>query len=468
MSLSSYPSESVVDLSESPVFQYQYSSITDIITHFAGDEETLLERESYLRNMFFRNYYDFEEEEKITLQVDKTNNSKPHSVTMEGRHYIHKPNIVTPGVRPLDIGVSYSFVNISSPEGWSLPLSGRRINLDQTDSEVAVGQIRDIMKEENSALANRRMVTAVLDTAYATATYIDGVKDIDNLVSIIRFRSSSKVYKAYKKKEGEKSRAIYGEKYYLIPESDVKQYSNHPKTKQPYEVERQSIRETKADEEKMIYGTLNNGREVKIELQYWYGLLLRTKDGIKMSDKPFNLLMSRVVDAKTEELVFNKPMYVAVFGQKREELDAEQVFDQYMRRNPIEGFFRFIKRKMHFVDYQANSSQNYNNWVYMIIISVWMLFTARKDVSNAPKKWQQYGEKEKQADETGQLSMAQVYKAMQGYLLSFDLSPFAPKRSKPGPGRQKGDTQAPRKKFRYSKKTTKKTKKAPAGHDKIN
>ena len=130
---------------------------------------------------------------------------------------------------------------------------------------------------------------------------------------------------------------------------------------------------------------------------------------------------------------------------------------------PLEPFFGFVKRNMHLVNFQGLSTKQINSWVYIIILAVWLLFTARKAIPNRPKKWQKYAEAEKVDYQTKGLTLYQAFKSVLPYLLGFDTSPFLPLKSKPGPGRQKGQTQTKRIEHRYGKKTTKTTHNARAG-----
>ena len=462
IALSSHKSQSVVDLSTSPLYQYQYTSITDAITHLASTPEELLEIEHKIVKQVSHTYWQ-DQENHIVFQTDKTSVVKPHSKCMSGRHMVPIPNQKVPGNQSINIGVEFSFVNIySCPGNWSLPISARCVELNQTGSEVAVIQISDLLTDKAFAFHDKDLVVNTLDSGYATATYIDGVKSIPNLVSIIRFRHGSKVYvsaKAAEEIETKASKKVFGQKYYLIAQSDIKHYKSHPKTKLPYDVERIAITEKTPEEDILIDRTLSNGRQTKVHLRAWHGLIVRTKNGIKMEDKPFTMVCAQVWDAHSGEQIFKRPLFLAIFGQKREELSAEQIYDDYGKRYGIEPFFRFTKRNLHFQDYQANSSQNFNNYVIIILLSVWLLFTATDQATNQPEKWQKYKDIEKNAKKGGILTISQVYKAMCSYLSTLDLTDFAPPKSKAGPGRVKGYSLGKREEQPYSKKKTSATKK---------
>ncbi len=242
-----------------------------------------------------------------------------------------------------------------------------------------------------------------------------------------------------------------------------KWYKKHPTTKQPYCVWQEAITELLPNTDQMVDRTLKNGRQIKVRIRYWQTLIMRTKDGVAMKDKPFCLVCIEVFDANLGHMIFKNPMFIAAYGDKRLELTGEQIYDNYHKRYGIEPFFGFAKRNMHMASFQALSTKQLNNWMYILILAVWLLFTARKDIPNRPKKWQKYAQAEKVNYKKQGLTLFQAFKSVLPYLLSFDSTPFLPLKSKPGPGRQKGQTQTKRKEHRYAKKTTRSTKNARAG-----
>ncbi len=461
MALASYKSTSVVSLSESPVYHYQYSSIQDAITHLAMDEATLLEVEQRILKLLLNHYWSTSFTEVI-LQTDKVVTRKPHSKVLKNRLLVNIPNQKVPGVKPLDIGLEYSFVNMVADEGrWSLPLSGRNIPLDKTASEIAVIQIKFLLTCEDLPFHGYNRVINTLDTGYATATYLDGTKHIDILISVVRLRKGSKVYLPADKNG--QSKKIYGKRFYLDIDSKWKCYKKHPKTKQPYKVWQQAITKLLPNTDQTVDRTLKNGRHIKVRIRYWQTLIMRTKDGIAMDDKPFCLVCVEAFDADDGHMIFKNPMFIAAFGNKQLELTGEQIYDTYHKRYGIEPFFGFAKRNMHMENYQALSTEQLNNWMYILILAVWLLFTSRKDIPNRPKKWQKYAMAEKVNHQQQGLTLFQAFKSISPYLLSFDPTPFLPLKSKPGHGRKKGQIQTKRKEYPYAKKMTKSTKKARAG-----
>lgn len=450
MALSSYSCSSVTGLSKSPLFHFQYSSISDAIKHFALTQS---DRETVERLMIrWCLKFHWHQLGHITLATDKTPIRKPHSPTLKNRTLVAVPNSMVNGNKPLDIGFDYSFVNLQADalKSWSLPLMINHIPLDQTPNQVAGYQVCSLMGDENLPFAHHPIVVNTLDRGYG-AMYLQLVKKIGNLVSIINLRHSSKVYvPAY---SGGKK--VFGQCYHLIGSSCVKIFNKHPKTGQPYSVSQKSICERPADDSISYKTNLKNGRAVIVNLRRYNNLWWRTKQGINMVDKPFDILCVKVLDSITLKQVFPRPLFVAAVGEKRAELSMRDIYEDYGSRYDIEPQFRFAKQKLFLQAFQTCIAQHLHNWMNIVMMALWMLFTARNITTNQPEKWQQYCERQKDAlfpTQNHTLSMSQVRKSIQKLLLTFDKIPFLPLKSKPGPGRKYGETQHKREKYPYVKK----------------
>lgn len=458
MALSCSKADSVTALSESPLFHHQYSSITDAIAHFADSPQSLMQNEQAILQMCLGYYWDTPQA-LVVLQTDKSGVVKPHSPTLPNRTLIKVSNSLVPGNKPLDIGYDYSFVNLCA-EGrrWSLPLSVRHIPLDKRLTTIAGEQTRDLLCDSQLPFKHMELVVNTLDTAYASPYYLEEVKQVPNLASVIRFRNSSKVYEKPTPEQLKKSKGqrVFAKRYYLIEQSAYKHYKKHPKAKQPYQVWQDAIFDKPAELCPPFEEQLRSGRRITIHLRRWDDMLLRTKDGIAMDDKPFTLASVQAFDANDGRSVFERPMFLAAFGPKRCQLSSRQIYECYLQRYGIESFFRFAKRNLLLDKYQSPVAQHLHNWMYILILACWLLFSARKEIPSRPKKWQQYTAAEKATAQGQCLSIAQVHRAIEPYLLTFDKAPFFPQESKPGPGRQQGQTQTPRKRYPYVKKSTQK------------
>ena len=159
--------KSVVGLSESPLFHYQYSSICDAIAHLSKDAASLATVQSTVQELCLPY---FKKQKVNHFQTDGVSLFRQHSPCLEGRQYVYKANTVIPGNKPLGIGYSYSFVNAADlPHSWSLPFSVNRVGL--TDNIVSMGadQIAQICKSE--AFKDTVVVNSC-DSGYGCSRYL--------------------------------------------------------------------------------------------------------------------------------------------------------------------------------------------------------------------------------------------------------------------------------------------------------
>lgn len=457
MALSSYASSSVTGLSKSPLFFYQYSSISDAIKHFAYDEIYREQVERWFVRLFLMKYWS--SDGHFVLQTDTTSVRKPHSPTLMERILVYIPNNKIACNKPLDIGYEYSFVNLSWGKypRWSLPLKINRVQPNESNQEVAAQQVRSLLQDGSLPFKGQEFVVNTLDRGYL-AHYLRAVKGINNLVSVLALRHGSKIYAPAD--QGSKDKKVFGQKYYLVEKTATKTYKKHPKTKLPYTVHLNSVLDRTPDESGEHTETLYNGRNVLVQVKRFNNLIWRTKKGVRMHDQAADIVFANVLDAQTLSPVFQRPLFVAAVGPQKHQLSARQIYQDYQKRSAIEPFFRFSKQKLFLQNFQSNTLQHLNNWTNIIMITVWLLFSLKDSKGSNPEKWQKYNERKAQKSQPQQpiaLSLAQTRKIAQDSLLTFDKTPFFPIKSKPGPGRKEGQTQKKRQTYKYIKKNTKKS-----------
>lgn len=450
MSLASYEgARSVVELSESPVFHYQYSSIGKAIRALVRDEADRPRVEQAIRGHCAGEYVSGLVA-PVLLSTDSTPVRKPHSHTLKDRGYVAVPNNVIRGNKAIDVGYDVSFVNLCDPaSSWSLPLSVQRVGIDESTSERALSQLETLLSDPELGLSERLCINT-LDSKYGNAAFLCDAFKHDDLVNITRMRAGSKVWKRDPKPDTGGAPRVYGEQFYLNHESREKHYKKHPQTGQAYSVFQRSIFENQADEQFEIEATMNNGRNVRVRLWRWNDMLIRTKKGKKMNDKPFDLLAIKVFDAQTDKLVFDRQMYVAINGKRKAEISTEQGYQGYRKRYDTEPYFRFAKQKLFLDTYQTPDVQHLDNWLLVLQMASWLLFRARDEVCFIPKKWRKYLPENNNISD--KLSIAQTRHAAQALFLTFDPEPFKPRKSKKGRPRQQGETQPPRKRYKPRKK----------------
>jgi hypothetical protein len=148
------------------------------------------------------------------------------------------------------------------------------------------------------------------------------------------------------------------------------------------------------------------GRGLIIELYRWNDLLKRSKNGHSMKDKPLDLVAVRVRDAQTKEKVFDRPLVMAACGQHKSQVSLKMVYEDYRHRYDIEPAYRFAKQKLMLDKFQTPDVAHLDNWLIIVQLAQWLLFTATNEVFHQPKKWQKYANK---VDESkSRLSIAQT------------------------------------------------------------
>ena len=476
LSLSSYESGgSVTELSESPLFHHQYSSLRDGIAGIGEDESSQSAAMLRVRELGL-NQLSLSGRNRVLLQTDASSVLKAHSSCLADRQYVKINNNVIRKNQPISVGYPISLVNISPGVGkWSIPLDIRRIPSVQSATQCAVEQIGELLQ---TPPLSELLVINTLDSGYGNATYMSEVYEHENLVNLVRFRHGKKVWlpaqdacqlsqdsqEGAKKKQGAPS--VYGQQFYLIEQSDIKTYKRKGIT---YEVARSSIFGNLAQEHIELEGTTSKGRELSIQVWRWNDLLIRTKDGHDMKDKPFDLIASQVRDKNTGDLVFNKTMFTAIHGQKKAQISTKEAFEGYRKRYDIEPAIKFAKQKLLLDKYQTPKQQHFDNWLVVVVMAFWVLFTAKDEVNYTPKKWRTYKEKhiaansqptaKQEQEQTVCLTPSQVRQAAQDFFLTFESTPFLPKTTNKGKGREKSTKITPRARYPVVKKVTNKTKK---------
>jgi hypothetical protein len=458
MALASYnEARSLVELSLSPIYHYQYSSIAKVLDHIVSDKMIRSTVQKALQGMCMPYFDRSASLGYFLLQTDTSPICKPNSPTLKDRSFIAVPNNVIPGNKPLNIGYELSFVNISDLENaWSLPLSMKRVGIEQTASECALEQLKDLLAHPKLGLLNV-LVINTLDSKYGNARYLAPASEHKDLVNVVRLRAGIKVWKYQPRISTGGAPAVYGEKYYLHTQSSYRTYK-HPKTKLPCKVFQRSIFELDPQEKQQFEAHTTKGRKLIITVSRWNNMMIRSKNGNNMKDKPFDLLAVQVCDAQTGERIFHREMFIAVCGERKTEISTSLGYKFYRHRYDIEPYLRFAKQRLMLEDFQTPDVEHFDNWLLIIQLASWLLYAASDEVHFRPRKWEQYLPKNKGAQNAPRLSITQTRKAAEALFLTFDPDPFKPKKYKKGNGRQKGMTFTPRKLYKVVKKTTIKAK----------
>jgi len=436
---------SVTAISLSRCYHYQYSSIADAINalheaepypeeekqqaHLELEQKLLSLKSSYLPKPFEKFYL---------LNTDSSSLIRPHSPTLPERTHVYVANNRVKGNRPVDIGYSISVVGLAARRplyglaepAWNLPLSIRRLGIGSQGHTFAARQVKDLMDNKELPFGGHLVVNAS-DRYYGSPEYIAPLYGQPDLVNVIRLTNNRAVWKALSVQEREQRRAdnsdrrganaVYGAKYKL---SAAEQWGLPP------------------DQETTFGVALSNGRRVLAEVQAWDNMMVRTKRGMNMKDKPFRLVSVRLLDAQTNQPIFKRRMWLGVWGQRAGELTLEEIYWSYRQRFDIEHFLRFGKQNLLMDSFQTPDVEHLDNWMEIVSLAYWLLWAAKDEAEAKVHKWQQYDKRHKKRVEHGlPVSPSEVQRQMEFIILSFEQGPFLPKLQIKSQGRKEGDTQ---------------------------
>jgi len=136
-----------------------------------------------------------------------------------------------------------------------------------------------------------------------------------------------------------------------------------------------------ADEQVEFGVQLGNGRRVLVRVQGYHNMLIRSKRGQNMKNKPFRLISVQLIDPQTNEPLFKRRMRLAVWGEQQMELSLEQTYWVYRNRFDIVHYFRFGKQRLLMDSYQTPELVHQENWMEIVGLAYWLLWSARSQAS---------------------------------------------------------------------------------------
>jgi hypothetical protein len=373
-------------------------------------------------------------------------------------------NNVIASNQAISVGYRVSMTHLNAlpqaAEGWCVPLCVKRLSPQDDAIDAGVEQIQSLLTDKTLPFGTSLCIEKA-DMGYAHASFLSPLYALENLVCVVRLRPSSKVWQISPKVEispdadaVQGAPTIYGKKWYLTDKSQDKTYKRKGES---FTVWQDSIMDLPPSDTLEIAGTLKNGRKITLFLTRWNDLLKRTNEGHNMKDKPLDIVRVLVQDAQSGEKVFDRPLFIVVSGQRKQEITTPLVQTQYRERSDVEAVYRFGKHSMLLDKLQTPDVKHLDNWLKIWMMAIWLLFTARQQTPLIVKPWEQYLpiNKTKAGQDNPILTMPQVRKGINTLFATFDVTPFLPRKSKKGKGRQKGEKQPKRKRFPPTKKMKK-------------
>ena len=358
------------------------------------------------------------------LAVDCTSNPRVNSPTVEDRSFVYAPNVIAVN-KPITIGHQYSVVaylpekNYQSPP-WLIPLDCERVNTNQKAVLVGMKQISRCIQAQK--IFSERPLISVGDSAYSHPSCIVEAGRNTNQIHIARTRNNRVFYYASSKIKSfsQKGRPLcYGDKHAL---KDEKTWRNPDK--------------------QITFDVINKkGAATIIKMDCWNNMMMRGKYQEKMSDVMFRLVRIRVYKSNGE-LLFKRPMWLIVAGEKHFKLSLQEIFYIYRQRFDLEHFFRFGKNKLLMDKIQTPDVLHEETWWQLVMVAYSQLYLARKIAKNTANPWEKYLPSQRLSQE--EKSPSQVQKDFQSIIKGIGTPAKAPKPRNKSAGRKQGMTQPKR------------------------
>jgi len=445
--------KSAVELSLNPLFRRGYGSVYDGIQHFfqsvgveAAAEERLAQEQQLMQ--LIGSYPPRSQQQKYwLLGVDVTPAPRGFADTLTDRGYVYYPNTIASN-KPVTIGHQYSALVLfpeklqASSQPWVVPLSLRRVTTQETKGSVGVQQVNLLLNDQTLPF-HQQLCVQVVDSEYSVVSYLGEMTEHENLVTIARVRSNRVFYGTPPPRPASPSKGHpiwYGERFDLKAPDTWK----------------------KPDEAVQTTYTNHQGRIYKVHLECWQDMLMTGTREYPMHQHPFTLIRVRLFNEANEQ-VFQRPLWLLVMGQRRNELSLTEGWKAYRRRYDVEHFFRFGKQRLLMTSYQTPEVQHEENWWQIAQLAYVQLWLARYLAEAMPRPWERYLPQFQTQAKNQESSPSMVQRDFGRIIQEIGTPAKAPKPRGKSPGRTKGDRQKPRKRQKVIKKSvSKQTKKTRA------
>jgi hypothetical protein len=430
--------KSVAELSLNALFGHQYSSVYDAIDSFFTPSSAKMaaaerrEKDRQLMRIITPHLSTPKQHPFWLFCLEVTPVPRPFAHTLADRTCVYQPNAIASN-KPITYGHQYAAL-VHLPEKtsscappWVVPLSVCRIQSTEKANTVQAQQINALLAEP--AFASQLCVT-VVDSTLSALTFLGAVKSQPNLVTIARCRSNRVFYHApqvVKKQQGHPR--WYGERFSLKDQTTW----------------------TIPDFVEQATATTRRGRQLTIEIKGWHNLLMRGTRDCPMHQTPFTLMQIVVTDT-CGKLVFTRPMWLIVIGNRRHQLSPKSVWAAYHQRYDVEHFFRFGKQHLLTTAYQTPDVNHEENWWQMTQLTHVQLWLARDLADRLPRPWERYLP---QFNSAQCASPSLVQRDFGRIIGAIEANMVLPKPRGKSTGRAKGKHQKQREKQKVIKKTHK-------------
>ena len=415
---------SVVELSLSPLFRREYSSLSDAIDQFfqaSQPDQAKAERQALNKALahLIGRYLPAPQRRRFwLLGTDVVPVSRPFAQTLGDRGFVYQPNPVGNN-KPVTIGHQYSVLAFLPEKGrpadspWIVPLSVQRVPSGEKARLIGAEQLQTLLQDEAQPF-HAALCVQVADSAYSGAGYLGCVGAQRNLVCVTRAaenRVFSRQFSAEPGESGQGHPRWYGAAF------DLK---DHTTWGPP-------------DETAETTFTTRRGRTYRVRLQGWHNLLMHGKRDLPMHRYPFTLLRAVVLDEQGQP-VFQRALWLIVLGERRRELSLRETWEAYGQRYDLEHYFRFGKQRLLMAAYQTPDVEHEENWLTLVQLATVQLWLARDLAGIRLRPWERYLPQRA----SGEASPSQVQRDWERIIRLTGTPAQPPKRRGNAPGRAKG------------------------------
>ena len=398
--------ESPVAVSESPLFQREYSSVYDALEQ---GEMNLAE----VRRVLYA--HQPEEAESIAgyavYAVDCTEDEHPEAATLPDRHQTRKGRFA-----PQIVGHRYSWLArlVEWRTSWCMPQDVERVATASTDSQVAAEQVARLEQQSGS------LKVVVADSLYGNAVFLSIFLALQTVFALVRLRSNRVLYEEPaprpKKKKGRPRK--HGAKFKLSAPSRT------PDRTAQVTILGQSVR-----------------------LQAWHDLHFYKLAAL------VGLVLSIEFLKADGTPRYKRPIYLFWTGPASVAL--ADLCHMYLWRFAIEHMFRFLKQHMGLSASRSPSLSHNAHWMWSCALAFAQLALIRQVVADQRPPWHPRAVKGRPRPMTPR----QVQRAAWPFLLELGTPARAPQPAGKAPGRPLGFRPAPRAQYDIVKKGKSKPKK---------
>lgn len=366
-----HQSRSVVQLSEAPCFERQYSSVTDGLADGLPSVNW-----QQITEVIFNTACEKSSAQASwcpTFILDCTGNPRPFARKLADRTINHSPN-PAPSNRPIAVGHQYSCLALlppdrqSAPRPWLVPLSMERVKSDEKGNEAGM---RELITQLDKLNLTDRLTVSVGDSLYGTEACRITAASQPKLVHIFRVNSKRNVFSGSPIEScasgGRGRKKIYGDKMSLNKPSD----------------------HTCPNDTLQFVSESRQGKSHRMTIACWKNCLLRGSNNYDARAHPLSLLKITVTDTDDNPL-FKRPLWLGVVGNERERLSLRAIYDYYISRYDIEHFFRLGKTRLLLDNYQTPDVTHEENWWRFSALAYNQLYFSRDLVPRLPKPWERY------------------------------------------------------------------------------